>query len=74
MSTTFGIKIESTGEVEQIARRVGTRVFFTNSIAEQLPELTKVIAMDNSHQGIYTIKDIKQARDKHKQLNSLTKL
>jgi len=32
---------------------------FTNPIAHLLPDDTQVIPMDNSHQGIYTIKDIK---------------
>jgi len=32
---------------------------FTNPIAHLLPDDTQVIPMDNGHQGIYTIKDIK---------------
>jgi hypothetical protein len=66
MSTTFGVKIPSTGEVEPIARRVGignrkVNVYFTNEIAELLPDDTEVEAMDNSPQGIFTIGDIKKA-------------
>jgi len=65
MSTTFGVKIPSTGEIEPIARRRGigdgkVSVFFTNEIAELLPDDTEVEAMDNSPQGIFTIGDIKE--------------
>jgi hypothetical protein len=64
MSTTFGIKIPSTGKEVKIARRVGignskVKVFFINDIAELLPDDLEVIALDNSNQGIFTIKDIK---------------
>jgi hypothetical protein len=64
MSTTFGVKIPSTGEIEPIARRVGigngkVEVWFTNPLAELLPDDTEVDAIDNSSQGIYTIGDIK---------------
>jgi len=64
MSTTFGVKIPSTGEVEPIARRVGigngeVDIYFTNVLAEMLPDNIKVVAIDNSNQGIYTIGDIK---------------
>lgn len=63
MSTTFGIKIPSTGEIKPIARRVGrgngkVAVWFTEPIAELLPHKTEVIPMDNSAQGIHTIGDI----------------
>jgi hypothetical protein len=60
MSTTFGIKIPSTGEIKPIARRVGTSVWFTEPIAELLPNDLEVIAIDNTSQGIYTIGDIKK--------------
>ena len=64
MSTTFGVKIPSTGEIEPIARRVGIGngeidVYFINPLAELLPDDLQVEAIDNSHQGIYTIGDIK---------------
>jgi hypothetical protein len=59
MSTTFGIKIPSTGKIKPIARRVGTSVWFTEPIAELLPNELEVIAIDNTSQGIYTIGDIK---------------
>lgn len=61
MSTTFGIHISSTNTVEPIARRFGGQVWFTNTIAEFLPDNLEVIAMDNSNQGINTIGDIKSA-------------
>jgi hypothetical protein len=72
MSTTFGIKIPSTGEYESIARRVGigngkVEVWFTNPIAELLPDETKVEALDNGEQGIFTIGDIrKHVEEQHR--------
>jgi len=65
MSTTFGVKIPSTGEIEPIARRRGigngqVEVYFTNPLAELLPDDTEVEAIDNSPQGIFTIGDIKE--------------
>ena len=65
MSTTFGIRIPSTGEIEPIARRVGAgkgkvEVWFTNPIAELLNDGLEVEAIDNSEQGIFTIGDIKK--------------
>jgi len=64
MSTTFGVKIPTRNEVLPIARRIGVgdgkvRVWFTDSVAELLPDNLTVIAMDNSSQGIETIGDIK---------------
>jgi thioredoxin reductase len=35
-------------------------MWFTNPLAELLPDDTEVEAMDNSHQGIFTIGDIKE--------------
>ena len=65
MSTTFGVKIPSTREIEPIARRVGAgngkvEMWFTNPLAELLPDDTEVEAIDNSQQGIFTIGDIKE--------------
>jgi len=61
MSTTFAI-ITKSGE-KPIARRVGGRngaeMWFTDELAEMLPNETPVIPLDNSAQGIYTIGDIK---------------
>ena len=64
MSTTFGVKIPSTGEIEPISRRVGigngkVEVWFTNPLAELLSDDIEVEAIDNTSQGIYTIGDIK---------------
>ena len=68
MSTTFGVLIPSTGEYEEVARRVGSTdgavMYFTNQLAELLPDDTKVQPLDNSAQGIYTIGDIKKAINK----------
>ena len=35
-------------------------------LGESLPNTTRVYALDNSHQGIYTIGDIKEEIKKHK--------
>lgn len=58
MSTTFGV-ITKCGEKIPVARRVSGTVFFTNGLAELLPKNTKVVPLDNTAQGIYTIGDIK---------------
>ena len=68
MSTTFGVikesKDESTHEVIEIARRVGSRngakMSFTNPLANHLPDEVNVEALDNSPQGIFTIGDIRR--------------
>ena len=69
MSTTFGIRIPSTNEIKPIARRVGrehgVEVWFTEPLAELLDDELEVIAIDNSNQGINTIKDIKKHRSIH---------
>jgi hypothetical protein len=62
MSTTFGI-ITKSGDERPIARRVGGKngaeMWFTDELAEMLPNNTPVEALDNSTQGIHTIGDIK---------------
>jgi len=65
MSTTFGIRIPSTYEVVEIARRVGigdgkVHVYLTEPLAELLPDDLELIAIDNSNQGINTIGDLKK--------------
>jgi len=60
MSTTFGIRIPTTGEVIEIAFRTHY-VKWLNPIAHLLPDNIKVVPLDNSAQGIYTIGDIKKA-------------
>jgi hypothetical protein len=65
MSTTFGVKIPSTGKIIPIARRVGignneVRLTWTEPLAELLKDKTKVKAIDNSSQGIFCIGDIKE--------------
>ena len=65
MSTTFGIKIPSTGDIIPVARRGGigngeVSVYFINYLAELLNDDLEVVAIDNTPQGIFTIKDIKQ--------------
>jgi len=64
MSTTFGVRIPSTNEIKPIARRVGVgngkvEVWFTEPLAELLDDELEVIGIDNTNQGINTIKDIK---------------
>ena len=64
MSTTFGIFIPTTKNTVPIARRIGVgngkvKVWFTNPLAELLDDDLEVEAMDNTNQGIETIKDIK---------------
>jgi hypothetical protein len=61
MSTTFGVKIPTTGEIIPIARRFGGDVYFINPIAELLPDEMEVEAIDNSPQGIFTVGDIKES-------------
>ena len=62
MSTTFGIKIKDAFDNEQIvevAFRSSYGIKWKNNLAQLLPDETPVIPMDNTAQGIYTIKDIK---------------
>jgi hypothetical protein len=40
-------------------RENGGKMIWLNLMARVLPNSTKVYALDNSHQGIYTIGDIK---------------
>ena len=65
MSTTFGVKIPSTGKILPIARRVGigngkVRLTWTQPLAELLPYDMEEEAIDNSRQGINCIGDIKK--------------
>jgi hypothetical protein len=65
MSTTFGVKIPSTGELVPVARRVGigngkVRLTWMDDVHELLMDEVKVIAIDNSNQGINCIGDIKK--------------
>jgi hypothetical protein len=69
MSTTFGVKIPSSGETIAVARRVGKGngeviLFFTNELAELLPDDTELVAMDNTNQGINTIGEFKRKMNK----------
>ena len=64
MSTTFGVRIPATGKVTQVAFRTHY-IRWENPLAEFLPDETKVEALDNTAQGIYTIGDIKKAISKN---------
>ena len=63
MSTTFAVKTKD-GDIKNVARRVGGKngaeMWWTDSMAELLPDDTPVQATDNTPQGIYTIGDIKE--------------
>jgi len=68
MSTTFGVNVPSLGEAgfHAIARKavIGngkTAVFFTNNLAELLPDDVEVVTLDNSNQRIKTMKDLRDA-------------
>jgi hypothetical protein len=80
MSTTFGIPKEpidielgdADGIYYYINQDIFEKVFFRsygnsrwlNDLAKSLPDETKVYALDNSQQGIYTIGDIKELMKK----------
>jgi hypothetical protein len=59
MSTTFGVKISSHFESIEVAFR-SSEINWTNPLAAYLPDGMRVIPLDNSAQGIYTIGDIKK--------------
>jgi hypothetical protein len=76
MSTTFGIPKElidiELGDADGIYYYINPDIFekvffrslgnsrWLNDLAQSLPNETKVYALDNSQQGVYTIRDIKQ--------------
>ena len=76
MSTTFGIPKEpidiELGDADGIFYYINPDIFekvffrtmynsrWLNDLAKSLPEETKVYALDNTQQGVYTIGDIKQ--------------
>lgn len=73
MSTTFGIILPYNEDQEwaddneiEIAYRSYNKMKWLNPIAHLLPDDTPVEPLDNSAQGIFTIKDIKQAIKKNK--------
>lgn len=68
MSTTFGVKIENDDyckycgrgyEMVDVAFR-SNGIKWTNNVARLLDDSTKVHAIDNTQQGIYTIGDIRK--------------
>lgn len=67
MSTTFGVKVPSLydeGEFEEIEVAFrSSYVRWEHPLAQLLPDDLKVIPLDNSAQGIYTIGDIRKAID-----------
>jgi hypothetical protein len=76
MSTTFGIPKEpidiELGDADGIYYYINPDIFekvffrtmnnsrWLNDLAKSLPDETKVYALDNTQQGVYTISDIKQ--------------
>lgn len=79
MSTTFGIlnpnlphiidleDIDNIDNIIEVAFR-SNGIRWTNELAPLLPNSTRVFALDNTAQGIYTIGDLK------KEINKLKKL
>jgi hypothetical protein len=72
MSTTFAVLLKD-GESRDIARRVGggvlgAEMWFTDLIAELLPDATEVYPTDNSAQGIHTIGDIRAHIEKQRKV------
>lgn len=60
MSTIFAVRIPSTGAEIPVAKRSnGGDVRFINPIAELLNDEMPVMAIDNTPQGIFTIRDVK---------------
>lgn len=65
MSTTFGIEIEENNKiiVKPVARRTGAgngkvNISWNDPLYRFIRPEKDVIAMDNTQQGIYTIKDL----------------
>lgn len=67
MSTTFGVEVE--GKLVKVAFRwyggkdSGVCCKWVTPLAALLPDSMPVIALDNTPQGVYTIKDLKQLID-----------
>ncbi|MEB3150555.1 MAG: hypothetical protein VKL60_16275 [Sphaerospermopsis sp.] len=64
MSTMFGIKIPETGEIVEIAFRSGigngkVKIDWLSPLAILLPDSTKVEALDNTAQGVKTLRDLR---------------
>lgn len=59
MSTTFGVKT-SNEIVEVVYRDNGGKIIWLSKLAELLPDNTRLIPIDNTAQGIYTIGDVKR--------------
>lgn len=63
MSTTFGIKVQSIGEIVEVAHRhsIGNnevQITILNPLLYLVKSDTEVIPMDNTAQGIETVNDI----------------
>ena len=68
MSTTFGIE-NNDGEVIEIARRRGIRLGLVKinwlvNWHEFLNDEVEVMPLDNTAQGVYTMKDLRSLRSK----------
>lgn len=61
MSTTFGVIVNGEKEPVEIAFRSGGEIVWKNPLGKLLSNDTAVIPLDNSAQGIKTIRDIKKA-------------
>jgi len=74
MSTTFAVILKD-GESRDIARRVGggvlgAEMWFTDMIAELLPDATEVYPTDNTAQDIHTIGDIRAHIEKQQKVEA----
>jgi hypothetical protein len=66
MSTTFGVIVPEQDEPIEVARRTssstsktGVNIRILNPLVVLLPDETLLEALDNSNQGIHTVKDLK---------------
>lgn len=69
MSTTFAIKVKS--KQVEVARRRGIGngeviIIWLNELVELLPDSMPVIPIDNTAQGVKTLKDLRHLHKHHK--------
>ena len=74
MSTTFGITIGE--KTVEIARRIGGGpsglvIRFLDPLTKHLPDTTPVFPLDNSHQGVYELGDLRKLHSKMKKMEAV---
>jgi len=74
MSTTFAVVLQNGAPGQIVARRVSGEMWFTDPMAEMLPDETKVTPTDNTAQGIYTIGDIRAHIEKQRKAEEMNRL